>query len=176
VEVNSSAFTKTKKVGSAQKSDKLVCRFLHGQEGEQIGRRLRLGKESFAQSARVSVVITNADSVLCRLRFYPDSGDSISTVAVPHPDVLLTISAVEVIDIDLRPYEIILPENIIMAVELLSLPDPDQSLYFGGAVFKPNAIYREHEAAPWREGKTAKKKGKRGLLTLAPAFELTVLR
>lgn len=176
VEVKASAFTRSKTLGGTPKSDKLVCFFLHGQEGEQIGRRLKPGRECLAQSARISVVSTNADSVLCRLRFYPILNDTVSSSAVLHQDVFLTIDRAGIIEVDLKPYDIILPPEIVLAIELIDPPVPNQFIYFGGSLFKRNAIYRTHSASPWREGSTNKNVGKRGLITLAPGFELTVLR
>lgn len=176
VEVNAYSFSKAKTVGGTPQSEKIVCFFLHGQEGEQIGRQLKLGRESLAQSARISVVDTNADSVLCRLRFYQIFDDSVSTDPIVHPDVFLKIVGEGIIEVDLKPYEIVLPAKVLMAVELIDPPVEKQFIYFGGALFKPSALYRVHSGAPWRAGSTSKKAGKRGLLTMAPGFELTVLR
>ena len=176
VNVAATEFTRRKTVGGVPKSEKLICQFLHGQPGEQIGRRFDLGREALAKSASISVVATNADPVRCRLKFYPVAeDDSISHVAVAHADVFFIIDEAQVYDIDLSDFDIILPERVVMVVELVSEPQRGRYIHFGGALFKPNAVYRPHTLAGWSEGSTSSQEGKRGLVTLAPGFALTIL-
>jgi hypothetical protein len=114
---------KQKERGFKTKSRKMVAALNGKSFGSEIGSRINIRKgQTLLKELKFHVVVINPDSAIFRLKIYDMSSDTIGENLLTE-NVIFTINKndIGVFTLDLLPYEIIVYNDILASVELLSI-------------------------------------------------------